>query len=105
MDFVDVCEELASEYAVLPHKIMKLPWVHVKILWQTFMRRRRRQLDYDAATRGIGPEGMFGGSPAHGVRLPGPPPLSPHADRDLGERDIDRMQSMGFPVEIRENGK
>ena len=101
MDFVDICEELASQYGVLPHTIMRLPWTHVKTLWQSFMKRMRRRTDYEAALRGIGPETLFGGRPSHGISLPGPPPVRPEQDRDLSPADVTRLESMGFPVVVR----
>ena len=49
---MDVAEELASAYGVLPQMVMRLPWVHVAELWQSFTKRQRRQLKYEMALHG-----------------------------------------------------
>lgn len=43
-----MCEELGAAYGVLPQVVFQLPWVHVRELWQSYSKRQRREMKYQA---------------------------------------------------------
>lgn len=94
-----MCEALGAAYGRLPQEIARLPWVQVKILWESYMKRQAREWRMQAAlagvslTRGMG--AMFGaaGGPANERGLTGE-----------AATPVSALIGTGLPVQIRKAG-
>ena len=89
---MDLCEELGDAYGRLPMEIAALPWVQVRAIFASFMRRKAREREFQIQVAQLGAMGsvssLMGGGAA---------PVEDGVD----SLQVRELAGMGFPVTVR----
>jgi hypothetical protein len=91
---------LGAAYGRLPQEIAALPWVKVKMIWESYVRRQAREWKMQAALAGVqmarGVGAMLGAGEAG--------PAGEHGLTGEAATPMAALVGMGLPIQVKKAG-